>query len=229
MANGSGRRRVVLVHGLMTDGSAWRKVIPLLQEQGIEVTAAQIPNDTLEDDIGTTRRTLDVQDGPVVLVGHSYAGMVISGMGKHHSVEGLVYIAALAPDDDETVSYLMAKHASDYTLEPTSDEAGWLWPPRDVFTDGLAQDAEPAEQALLWATRKSFGGILFSSTVSSPVWKTKPSWYLATTEDRLLHIGTQRFMASRMHATVHEIASSHMPQISHPEAVANIIVESVRA
>lgn len=224
-----GRKNVVLVHGILTDGSVWRKVIPLLQADGVEVTAAQIPNSTLEEDIGTVRRTLDMQQAPVVLVGHSYAGTVISGIGKHESVANLVYIAALAPDENETVAYLMSKHPADYTLEAISDEAGWLWPAHDAFTNGIAQDADPADQALLWATRKSFGGILFSSTVSDPAWKRKPSWYLATTEDRMLHIGTQRFLASRMGATVHELASSHMPQISHPEAVAKIILEAVHA
>jgi pimeloyl-ACP methyl ester carboxylesterase len=229
VAVANSKKNVVLVHGILTDGSVWRKVIPLLQQGGLEVTAAQIPNSTLEEDIGTVRRTLDVQEGPVILVGHSYAGMVISGIGKHEKVERLVYIAALAPDENETVAYLMSKHASDYTLEPISDEAGWLWPPHDAFTSGVAQDADPADLALLWAARKSWGGVIFSSIVSDPAWKTKPSWYLAATGDRMLHIGTQRFMASRMNAQVHEIASSHLPQMAHPEAVAKIIFEAAEA
>ena len=228
MENG-GKKSVVLVHGILTDGSIWSKVIPLLQEHGLEVTAAQIPNSTLEQDIGTVRRTLDMQEGPVILVGHSYAGMVISGIGKHEKVRSLVYIAALAPDDNETVAYLMTKHPGEYALEPLTDEAGWSWPPRDAFTAGIAQDAGPSDQALLWATRKSFGGVLFSSVVSDPVWKSKPSWYLITTEDRMLQVGTQRFMASRMGAQVHEIASSHLPQFSHPDAVAKIILEAAEA
>ena len=126
-------KNIVLVHGICTEGSIWRKVIPLLQQKGYEVTAAQIPNNTLEEDIGTVRRTLDIQQGPVILVGHSYAGMVISGIGKHPSVTRLVYIAALAPDHDETVGYLMSKQPASYIMEPISDEAGFLWPPRDVF------------------------------------------------------------------------------------------------
>jgi pimeloyl-ACP methyl ester carboxylesterase len=229
MAEGNGKKSVVLVHGILTDGSAWRKVIPLLQAHGLEVTAAQLPNSTLEEDIGTVRRTLDMQQGVVTLVGHSYAGMVISGSGKHERVANLVYIAALAPDEDETVAYLMTKRPGDYSLEPVTDQAGWSWPPRDVFANGVAQDADSADEALLWATRKSFGGVLFSSTVSDPVWKRKPSWYLAATEDRMLYIGTQRFMASRMNAQVHEIASSHLPQMAHPEAVAKIIIEAADA
>lgn len=227
MAIASSRKNVVLVHGICTDGSVWRKVIPVLQAQGVEVTAAQIPNSTLEEDIGTVRRTLDVQDGSVILVGHSYAGMVISGIGKHENVRGLVYVAALAPDEDETVSYLVAKEPAAYTLEPISDEAGFLWPPRDAFSDGLAQDASPEDQALLWATRKSFGGILFSSTVSDPVWRRKPSWYLVATEDRMLHTETQRFMAARMGARVEEVDSGHIPQLSSPEAVASLILKAV--
>lgn len=226
MANGSSKKSVVLVHGILTDGSVWRKVIPLLQAQGHEVTAAQLPNSTLEEDIGTVRRTLDMQEGPVTLVGHSYAGMVISGIGKHENVANLVYITALAPDENETVAYLLTKTPGSYAMQPMTDEAGWLWPPRDAFENGVAQDADRADQALLWAARKSFGGVLFSSTVSDPVWKRKPSWYLATTEDRMLDIGTQRFMASRMGAQVHELASSHLPQISHSEDVAKIILEA---
>ena len=258
-------KSVVLVHGICTDGSVWRKVIPLLQQQGLEVTAAQIPNTTLEDDIGTVRRTLDISTGDmrtgdmrtgdmrtgdmqtgdmqtgalqpgsasqgeiaqdVILVGHSYGGMVISGMGKHPSVAGLVYVAALAPDDNETVSFLMAKNAAPYVMQPEPDNAGFMWPPRDAFTVGLAHDAEPAEQELLWVTRKSFGGVLFSSTVSDPVWKTKPSHYLVTTEDRILSPETQRFMAQRMGAKTREVATSHMPQIAQPQAVADLILEA---
>ena len=226
---GNNRKSVVLVHGICTDGSVWRKVIPLLQERGLEVTAAQIPNSTFEDDIGTVRRTLDMQEGPVVLVGHSYGGMVISGIGKHASVSGLVYVAALAPDEDEMVSYLMAKEQPAYQLEPVTDEAGWLWPPRDAFSEGLAQDADAADLGLLWAARKSFGGILFSSTVSKPVWRQKPTWYLATTEDRMLALATQRWMAGRMGAKITELASGHIPQITHPEAVARIILDAVEA
>ena len=222
----NGRRNVVLVHGICVDGSVWRKVIPLLQAQGLEVTSAQIPNSTLEEDIGTLRRTLDMQEGPVTLVGHSYAGMVISGMGKHSSVTGLVYISALAPDNNETVSYLIGMNPADYTLEPLSDNAGFLWPPRDTFTDGFAQDAESADLQLLWATRRSFGGILFSATVSDPVWKTKPSSFLITTEDRILHPETQRMMARRMNASITEVAAGHLPQITQPDAVARIIVEA---
>ena len=219
-------KNVVLVHGVCTDGSVWRKVIPLLQQQGLQVTAAQLPNTTLEDDVGTVRRTLDVQQGDVILVGHSYGGMVISGQGKHPSVTGLVYIAALAPDNDETVSFLMAKQAATYAMEPLPDNAGFLWPPSDAFTVGLAHDADPADQALLWATRKSFGGVLFSSTVSDPVWKAKPSHYLVSSEDRILSPETQRFMAQRMHATTREVATSHTPQLTQPQAVADIILEA---
>jgi pimeloyl-ACP methyl ester carboxylesterase len=233
-------KSVVLVHGICTDGSVWRRVIPLLQQHGLDVTAAQLPNTTLEDDIGTVRRTLDMRTGSpqhdssrqediprdVILVGHSYAGMVISGMGKHPSVAGLVYIAALAPDNDETVSYLMAKHAAPYVMQPELDNAGFLWPPRDAFTVGLAHDAESSDHAMLWATRKSFGGVLFSSTVSDPVWKTKPSHYLVSTEDRILSPETQRFMAQRMGATMREVAASHMPQLAQPQAVADLILEA---
>ena len=219
-------KNIVLVHGICTDGSIWRKVIPLLQQEGYEVTAAQIPNNTLEEDIGTLCRTLDVQQGPVILVGHSYAGMVISGIGKHPSVTRLVYIAALTPDNDETVGYLMSREPASYLMEPVSDEAGFLWPPRDVFTRGLAQDAAPEEQELLWATRKSFGGILFSSTVSDPVWKQKPGTYLVSTDDCMLHPDTQRFMARRMNAMTIELPAGHLPQITQPEAVARGILKA---
>lgn len=225
----NGRKNVVLVHGICTDGSVWRRVIPMLQQQGVEVTAAQIPNTTLEDDIGTVRRTLDMQKGMVTLVGHSYAGMVISGIGKHESVKNLVYIAALAPEEHETVLYLMAKEPAAYALEPISDEAGYSWPPADAFTAGLAHDADPSDQQLLWATRKSFGGILFSSTVSAPVWKQKPSWYLVSGEDRILHPSTQHFMARRIRASTTEVPTSHFSPITRPEAVADMILQAASA
>lgn len=224
---GNGRKSVVLVHGICTDGSVWRTVIPLLLNRGLDVTAAQLKNNTLEEDIGTVRRTLDMQEGPVTLVGSSYGGMVISGIGKHESVSGLVYIAALAPDENETISYLLEREKPVYEMEPVSDEAGFLWPPRGAFADGMAQDASPEDQALLWSTRRSFGGILFASTIFDPVWKRKPSWYLAATEDRLLHPATQRFMANRMNARTTEVASGHLPQLSKPAAVADLILKAV--
>ena len=191
------------MHGILTDGSAWRKVIPLLQAHGLEVQQPSFRTVRSRKISALCAARSICSRGPVTLVGHSYAGMVISGSGKHEKVANLVYIAALGPDENETVAYLMTKHPGDYTLEPITDQAGWLWPPRDVFTNGVAQDAEPADEALLWATRKSFGGVLFLVHRIGPGLETKAQ--LVPGRDRGLYAAHQH---AAFYGQPHERAGS---------------------
>ncbi|MBV8789868.1 MAG: alpha/beta hydrolase, partial [Mycobacterium sp.] len=194
---------VVLVHGAWADGSSWAKVIEALQQADIPAIAAPIPLTTLDDDVNAVIRTIDRTEGPVVLAGHAYAGGVI-GATSHPRIQSLVYVAALAPDEGETVADVFYKnppHPKAPELKP--DNEGWIWLPDNAFEDAFAQNAHAEEHALLRAVQRPIAVRCIQKPVPRPGWKDLPSWYLIAQEDRRINPATQKFMADRMNANTH--------------------------
>jgi len=216
---------IMLVHGAWADGSCWSKVILLLQAKGYNVTAAQIPLKSLQDDIEVTRRLLSAQTGPTVLVGHSYGGAVITGTATATpQVKALVYITAFGLDEGESLESLSKQgppSPGSAAIEP--DDKGFLWINREKFHKSFAGGATDAEAAIMAAVQKPLGFAAFGGQESTPAWKTIPSWYLTCTEDQMIPPPAQEFLAKRMNATVRTVASSHCPFMSHPQEVADII------
>jgi pimeloyl-ACP methyl ester carboxylesterase len=220
---------IVLVHGVWSDGSIWREVITLLAHQGFRVIAAQIPLTSFEDDVAAVYRALDYQPGPVVLVGHSYGGGVISAAGQHPKVEKLVYIAAFAPQPGELLGSIMGKNPPAAHIEMKPDDHGFIWATSEQFQDAIAHDIHRGLVHLAVAVQKPFATAIFDAAVTKPAWQSKPSWYLIAAEDRILSPQTQLDMAIAIKATVHETPTSHLPLLSNPESVANIIAEAANA
>jgi pimeloyl-ACP methyl ester carboxylesterase len=214
---------IVLVHGVWCDGSIWREVITLLADQGFSVIAAQIPLTSFEEDVAAVNRTLDHMGGPVVLVGHSYGGGVISAAGNHAKVTKLVYIAAMVPEPGEVLGQILGRNPPAANAEMQPDTHGLVWATAAQFQDAIAHDVHLGLVHLAVAVQKPFAMAIFGASVASPAWQTKPSWYLVATEDRILNPTTQREMAAKIKASVHETGTSHLPQIAKPEAVAEII------
>jgi len=221
---------IVLVHGAFADASSWNKVISILQADGYMVTAVQIPLSSLSDDVEATKRVLDAQTGPVVLVGHSWGGAVISvaADGNKH-VKSLVYVAAFAPEAGEVVTAPAAKYPApelNSALQP--DEAGFVYIDRARFRHVFAHDLPEADTRIMAATQKPINGKSFGETVPNAAWKTIPSWYIVSTEDRAINPDLERYYAKRIGATTTEIKASHVPFLSHPKAVAQIIEAATR-
>jgi pimeloyl-ACP methyl ester carboxylesterase len=216
---------VMLVHGAWADGSCWSKVIPLLQAKGFDVTAAQIPLTSLEDDMGVIRRLLSMEPGPTVLVGHSYGGAVISGAATGTpNVKALVYITAFGLDEGESLDGLSKQgppSAGSSAIWP--DKEGFLWINREKFHTAFAADTSPAEAALMAAVQKPLSLASFTGKEGVPAWKTIPSWYLISTNDQMIPPPAQEFMAKRMGATVQSVPASHASFVSRPNEVAAII------
>ncbi len=217
---------IVLVHGAFADGSGWRNVIPLLEKDGYTVTAVQNPLTSLADDVTTTRRAIEAQKGPVVLVGHSYGGAVITvAATQTTNVKALVYIAAFAPDTGESLGSLpkSSKEPSDIGPALVPDSGGFLFIDRAKFHDVFAKDVPPAETRIAAATQKPIFGQIFETPIEAAAWKGIPSWYLVATEDRAISPDLERFMAKRMNATTAEVKASHVPFISRPKEVVKLI------
>jgi pimeloyl-ACP methyl ester carboxylesterase len=216
---------IVLVHGAFADGTSWQKVIPLLEKKGLTVTAVQIPLKSLADDVATTQRVIDAQQGDVVLVGHSYGGAVITGAGSGSSkVKALVYVAAFAPDAGEPVGGLIEKYpAPPLGTALVPDSAGFLSIDRAKFHDVFAHDVPESEAAIMAATQKPMAASAFGEPSTAPAWKTIPSWYIVATKDSAINPDLERFMAKRIGATTIELESSHVPFISKPEEVVKVI------
>lgn len=224
----SGEPTVVLVHGAWADGSSWGKVIAELHHAGFGATAAPIPLTRLDDDVDAVIRTIDRTEGPVVLAAHAYAGGVI-GATSHPRVKALVYVAALAPDEGETVAdvfYRTPPHPRAPALKP--DDDGWIWLPTNAFGEAFAQHATAEEHAVLAAVQRPIAVQCIQKPVPKPGWKDLPAWYLVADEDRMINPATQKFMADRMQARVHTHKVDHAPLISRPEVVTEILHEAVR-
>jgi len=222
-------RNVVLVHGGFVDGSGWEAVYRSLRRQGFNVGVVQNPTTSLADDVSATRRVLEAQDGPALLVGHSYGGAVISEAGNEPNVAGLVYIAAFAPDAGESVASLIRDPAPGTPVPPIlPPRDGFLLLDREKFAASFAADVEPELAAFMADAQVPWGVDALQGAVGQPAWKTRPSWYLVAKDDRMIPPAAQRAMAQRAGATVAEVAGSHAVYVSQPDAVVRLIVEAAR-
>lgn len=225
-----GVRNVVLVHGGFVDGSGWQQVYDLLTRDGFSVSIVQNPTLSLEGDAAATRQILDQQDGPAVLVGHSYGGAVISEAGTHAGVAALVYIAAFAPDKGESVNTLIADPPAGAPVPPIlPPQDGFLFLDKEKFHDSFAGDLSPERAAFLAHSQVPWGVDALGGPVSEPAWRVKPSWYLVSSDDRMIPPPAQRAMAERASATVTEVAASHAIYESQPEAVADVVRQAAFA
>ena len=219
---------IVLVHGLFADGSCWTEVIPRLQEVGLNVTSVQNPLTTFPDAVTYTQRVLDRQDGPTVLVGHSFSGMIVTQVGVHPKVSALVYVAARAPDANEDYTAL----ASTYPTPPATagivfdGDEGRLT--EEAFLRDFAGDLPKVRAKVLFAVQEPFQKALLTAKTTQAAWRSKPSFYAVATEDRTINPDLERFMAKRMGAKTIELKSSHLPMFSHPEAVTSLILEAAQ-
>jgi len=217
---------VVLVHGLYADGSCWLDVIPYLQKAGLNVTAVQNPLSSLADDCAATRRILAMQDGPTVLVGHSFAGSIISETGSDPIVCALVYIAARAPDAGEDFAALAAKYPKPPASSGVVKANGFFWLNEETFLRDFAGDIEPSKARALYAVQGRGADALVTARTSAAAWRSKPTWYQVSTEDRTINPDLERFLAKRMNATTIELASSHLSLISHAREVSALIIRA---
>ena len=219
---------IVFCHGIWADGSCFSKVIPPLQADGHEVIAVQYGLDSFEEDVATVKRTLNRVGSPVILVGHSYGGATITASGVDDRVAGLVYIAAVAPDVGETVQQQLDKYPSDiFSRVEVADGRAWMLPNGTEF---FAGDLSEEEQKLVWATHYAPVADLFhQQKLKSTPWKSKPSWYILTTQDHTVHPDLQRWVSKRMGATVVELESSHVPMLSKPDVVIEVIRQAATA
>jgi pimeloyl-ACP methyl ester carboxylesterase len=225
----AGVKNVVLVHGGFVDGSGWQGVYRALKKAGYTVAIVQNPTISLTDDVAVTKRALAALNGPVILVGHSYGGAVITEAGNDPKVEGLVYVAAFAPDTGESVSALIEDPPPGAPVPP-------ILPPRDgflvldkaKFAGSFAADVSADMAAFMADSQVPWGVEALSGTISQPAWKTKPSWYVVATEDKMIPPGAQRAMATRAGSTVVEVKGSHAVYVSQPPAVASIIERAAK-
>ena len=219
-------KNVVLVHGLFADGSCWSEVIPRLQSKGIQVTAVQNPLTSLKAAVEETQRALTLQQGPTVLVGHSFSGMIVTEAEVDPKVSALVYVAARAPDAGEDYTAL----AKQYPTPPAT--AGILWSDgygrlsEEAFLRDFAGDLPPDKARVLYAVQAPFKQTLLADKTTNAAWRSKPSWYAVSTEDRTINPDLERFMAKRMGANTIEVRASHVSLISQPETIANLILEA---
>ena len=221
---------VVLVHGGFVDGSGWQGVYDLLKQAGYKVSVVQNPTMSLEGDVTATRQVIDAQDEPVILVGHSYGGAVITEAGTHPNVAALVYIAGFVPDKGESVSTLIANPPPGAPVPPIlPPQEGFLLLDREKFAASFAGDL-PAEQAAFMADSQVPWGVgALGGSITEPAWRTKQSWYLLTTEDRMIPPPAQRSMSERAGSTVVEATGSHAIYVSQPAAVAALIEQAASA
>jgi pimeloyl-ACP methyl ester carboxylesterase len=219
---------VVLVHGAWADGSSWAKVIVALAASGVKAVAAPLPLTSFQDDVAALDRTLERVEGPVVLAGHAYAGGVI-GATRSEKVKALVYVAALAPDEGETVAdvfYRGTPHPQAPKLAP--DAHGLIYLPEAAFAAAFAQQASVEEQTLLMAVQRPISPACITVAMDRPLWKDRPSWFLVAEQDRMIVPETQHFMATRMKARVRSLQVDHTPLVTAPGAVVDIILDAVR-
>ncbi|WP_338641422.1 alpha/beta hydrolase [Burkholderia pyrrocinia] len=217
-------KSVVLVHGAFVDGSGWKGVYDILERDGYNVTVVQNSTASLADDVAATLRAVDAANGPVILVGHSYGGAVITEAGTNGKVAGLAYIAAFAPDKGESVASLTSKGGSSTEappIVPTADSHLFL--DRSKFRESVAADVDADVAAFMAASQTPWGMAAFRGSVTSPAWAVRPSWYLVTDDDRMIPPPAQRAMAARIHATTVEVKGSHAVYISNPKVVAALI------
>jgi pimeloyl-ACP methyl ester carboxylesterase len=223
-------RNVVLVHGAFADGSSWSKVIPRLQTKGYNVTSVGIPLTSFKDDVAATRRAIEMQDGPAVLVGHSYGGVVITEAGNDAKVASLVYVAAFAPDAGQSIveiSNAFPKPIGLSKVAPLPD--GFLLLTPDGVATGFAQDLSKEEQALLTAVQPQTSGSIFAAEPTQAAWRSKPCWYILASEDHMIDPGQEASMAKQMNAAITILPASHAVMLSYPAEVAAVIESAATA
>lgn len=219
---------IVFAHGLWADGSCFSKLIPTLQREGHEVISAQNTLDSLEGDVDAVHRALDRVSAPAILVGHSWGGFVISAAGNHDKVRGLVYVAALAPEAGENAQELIGKFTQPELFSHLEEENGRIWIARDGISH-FCGDLSAEDQQLVWATQGAPRAEVLTATTDSPAWKSRPAWYVLTTGDQAVHPDLQHFVSRRMDATTVEVDSSHVPMLSRPEVVLDVIRKATDA
>jgi len=227
----SNRPNIILVHGAWADGSSWSAVIEDLQAKGYKVTAPQFPLTSLADDVARLRQVLALQDGPTILVGHSYGGQIITALGADApDVLGLGYIAAFGLDEGESLGALLSQGPTPPALaHQVVDKRGFVWLPQDDFVNHFAADVDPVKARVMYAVQQPLAATAFNEAMGVPAWKSLPSWYLITTDDQALPPPAQHLFAKRMRATVIEVPSSHLPFVSHPRDVVKLIETAAEA
>jgi len=232
LSSSTGRRpNIVLIHGAGVDGSCWSRVIERLQAGGFDVRAPQFPLSSLADDVARLRQVLGLQDGPTLLVGHSYGGQIITALGAQApNVVGLVYVAAFGLDEGESLGALLSQGPVTPALAHLiTDARGFNWFSEDDFVNHFAADVDTTQARVLYAVQQPLTGSALGEVMGFPAWKTLPSWYLVAQNDEALPPDTERQFAARMGATTVEIPSSHLPMVSHPSEVADLIEKAADA
>lgn len=220
---------IVLVHGGFVDGSGWQGVYEILRKDGYNVSIVQNPTISLQDDVAVTKRTLAAQQGPVILVGHSYGGVVITEAGNDPKVVGLVYIAAFAPDKGESVAALIKDPAPGAPVPPIlPPQDGFLFLDNSRFAASFAADVDPGTAQFMADSQVPWGVGALGGTISEPAWRSKPTWYLIATDDKMIPPAAQQFMSKRAGSTVVEVKGSHAVYVSQPKAVAALIETAAR-
>lgn len=220
----------VLVHGAFADGSSWQKIIPLLQAEGLKVVAVQNPLTSLADDVAFTQRAIDAQTGPVVLVGHSWGGSVITQAGDNDKVKALVYVAALVPSAGETsLDGVKSFPAAPGLANPVVTPDGYLTLAAENISNDFAQDVSAEEANLIAITQGAIRGANFQEKLTSAAWSTKPSWYIVADQDRMINPDAQRALAKKIKATTTTLTSSHVPMLSKPQEVADVILAAAKS
>jgi len=215
---------IVLVHGAWADGSSWAAVIEQLQAEGYKVTAPQFPMSSLTDDVARLRQVLTIQDGPTVVVGHSYGGQIMTALGTDApNVVALVYIAAFGLDEGESLGALLSQGpVTPALVHQFLDERGYVWLSEDDFVNHFAADVEPVKAKVMYAVQQPLAAGAFDDVMAAPAWKALPTWYLVATDDQAIPPEAERLFAKRMGATVVEVPSSHVAMVSHPSDVVQL-------
>lgn len=218
-------KNIVLVHGAFADGSSWNKVIRLLQAKDYNVTAVQQPLTSLEEDVAITRHILSMQQGPAILVGHSYGGVIITVAGNEPNVSGLVYIAAFAPDEGENINDLKSKAApAPGSAHVQPDDRGYVWIERTAFPEFFAGDVGLQEARVMEAVQMPWK--VSGTKISNPAWRSRPSWYQISERDLMINPELQHFMAKRIGAKTISLDASHASAVSHPREIADLIMDA---
>lgn len=225
------RPNIVLVHGAWADGSCWSTVVERLQGEGYHVTAPQFPMTALADDVARLRQVLDLQDGPTIVAGHSYGGQIMTALGADApNVAGLVYIAAFAIDEGESIGALLSNGPVTPALEHMiTDKQGFGWLSQDDFVNHFAGDVEPRTAKVMHAVQQGLALTAFGDVMGTPAWKSQPTWYLVAGQDEAIPPDAERQFARRMNAATVEIASGHVAMVSHPDAVTELIKTAAAA
>lgn len=230
MTSTSPKPTVILVHGAWADGSSWQKVIPLLMKEEIPVIAVQNPTSSLADDAAATRRIMNSVEGPIVLVGHSWGGAVITEAGSDPKVKALVYVAAFAPKAGETVGEQVGRYPAPPGLSQIrNDGAGYLTLSEEGWMNDVGQDLPKEEARVLCVLQPPLAAGTFGDKVTEAAWVSRPTWYIVSTEDRVVSVELERELAAAMGATTTELAASHLSLLSMPEAVTSVILDAVAA